>query len=832
YDGTIRSIKLPSNNKTIHHFSEKDLYGLLVFCGEKLKSSPALESHAVTMQRTGTCPITTTKILLRDVLVSEFSVSQETIRRVNFAIKANSLPGAYQAYCANKSNQELILWALREFYVRITKNYPEILSFEELTLCNKIAELMLNELKKDNEQKINEKCQTKPFPPLKGSWSKFSLLPLIENPAKIMEKKITAQAITEAKQLNTSSCQPESIISYLNQALIYFKDRNDVAGLMQLRQFMHTLEKTSGGPKDKYWDELSEPCSEEVIAKLSQLIAYNIRLDANAEVYLFEIALIAYDIAAQLAPRISSLKLGHKITLGLDDVFSDQTFFFDSITYHTIKEIVLNFMQREQNKHRIFSNAVNTEESDRTQDYIIQVLLTPELRQQAINTLKDKEVIETKKTTIEDDLLFTILMTKKCKKRDGKETTFDTEELLGKTLMNIMSLSGRAHARGKNVTIYEKYDNSDKQLYFNKNNFYNKRQLEEKFSQLSIKIHDSQVSTELMKRFPQIRSNSSFKDFAENTIFHPYEDLVKIRKRYMEDRSHTEMPYVINKSGTLDSQRLPYPCPQIDEEEDEELRSIETSPSLQVQRILEWGQYNIEKLKNDYIRMRFDQLLFQFARMDLALANAPEETIKLINKFLDKGFQFYRHRKDSQWEFTKDNPIDVIIWLSHIRQLVINYIQTSATLYQQTLSQFSFIDNKPILIEKIKTMKPHFRSSLACQLALCFRDLSKLSTDDTVTLLMANLVYHLNYFPSSYENNGVTDARCLFAEVWEKHKNTVFAMFSRIEKSELNRLINRLMKDLHIIDEDQDWILEGNIITTKTLYYTIDITKGQLTENK
>ena len=58
---------------------------------------------------------------------------------------------------------------------------------------------------------------------------------------------------------------------------------------------------------------------------------------------MFAMSLIAYDIAAQLAPRNSELlKLGSQYSLGLDDVYSEQTFFSDPTIYYTVKRIAKN----------------------------------------------------------------------------------------------------------------------------------------------------------------------------------------------------------------------------------------------------------------------------------------------------------------------------------------------------------------------------------------------------------------------------------------------------------------------------------------------------------
>src|SRR5205085_2010228 len=103
---------------------------------------------------------------------------------------------------------------------------------------------ILKQLAEERSKKINENCQNKAWPSLQGSWNNLSHLPLTCGLVEPEEKNAPVRT-SEEKHLDCSSCKPESIIAYLDQALDYFKDRYGIPGFMELRSFMHSLEKTS-----------------------------------------------------------------------------------------------------------------------------------------------------------------------------------------------------------------------------------------------------------------------------------------------------------------------------------------------------------------------------------------------------------------------------------------------------------------------------------------------------------------------------------------------------------------------------------------------------------
>lgn len=849
YNGQLKSITLPENNTTINHYSETDAYGLLEACGKNLPSQIKLRNRPVTAQRAGTCTVTNTVSVTSDAIYNDDNVTLEKLKKYEFALKLSSLVEAYKAYCQGKTKFEIMQWTLLEFNVRIEKQCPELLNPNQLAFCAKIATTINARLKKDYQNVIENRCVTVPLPPLVGKIHSKKDAPLFDvADTSDQNEKITAEIINDV--LDVSGCKPIYVLDYLLQACLFKEKRNDLNGFVRILEFMRSLHETTGQREDEYWDKVSEQDLIKIIECLTKLVSY--RLENSAAVvqaYQLEMALVAYDIAAQIIHRIPEFKLLNHFALALDDVYSDKCYFFDPVSYLTVKQIAVNFQTRCKNKKIILSNSVNDNFNDATNEFILKSLLTDEKKVLAINMLKDLKALKSTATSIEDDELLVILLTKSCRivGDDGKRKNveFKTENILGQLFCDVLILSATAHSAGIKTIAYKSLQhdssrNGQSMLYFSEQSYHQELAL---IRSMKTKW---QSSIGLEKHFPKLTNDEAFQDFGENTIYHPQEDLIQKRqKRHQNDlravqdnetKKNELIPYEIENSGTLHTGKIwknfDYNDKNADEI-DEDLRSIEASPGLQFSRALEWAQYNIETLIHVDVQNRLFELFFQYDRIDSAFAVSFDDTVTLIKHFLVTGLSFYQDREDSEENYRKRyQNIEALLWLCRVQLHLLEYVKVMAKIFKYDLSQCVLPDPKLMLIEKLNNdKKPEIKSHIAIALMNSYRDHLQLTTNECFQLLKYRIISNLE-FREFHNSKEIDEAEVTYEKVWAKHQVAIMHAVKSCSTQQLNQIINELMSICVNVKQECEWQLIEDELFTQVSDIRINLKKGMLSRNK
>ena len=560
-----------------------------------------------------------------------------------------------------------------------------------------------------------------------------------------------------------------------------------------------------------------------------KLIGLKFNPKGKATIYSFELALIAYDIAAQLFHRISELKSVDEFCLALDDVFSDQNFYFDASAYHTIKQIALNFMRRAQDKKPVLSNFIEFSEDNYTQYYVMNVLLSSDKRWQAINLLKDLEAISISTTEIKDEDLFKILMTKICKEANGDKINFPTEKVLGGIFVDILSLSASVHNLGCKSDSYKQESNY---LCFGNSRYLDNLKLEEKLQ----KSNAMSGMLQLARHFPDITANDQqtlHSDFVENTIFHPQEDLLNLRetiRKSLNEKSEQILPYQINAVGAAYPERSEsLYSNNFNEYLNEDFRSIEVSLNLRVQRLLEWGCCNVENFVKEEIRERFFQFLFRFGLLDQVINDSPEELCFLVEKFLKTGFEFYYHAELGRYSVWDTSEAAAYVWFCNIHNCLQNYLQISAALNQEQPIYIQLFFVRSGIFEKLKnaTHSLH-KAHLAAQLILTFQDNDNWNLDDHVSLLSAHLIYHLSV--SRYYN--VEHAiECRIKSLWLDYMPRLMSMLCSFNQTDVNDFANKIVALVMQSSKKCEWNFDRRYLSAKDIDFEIDLLIGHVRKN-
>ncbi len=99
------------------------------------------------------------------------------------------------------------------------------------------------------------------------------------------------------------------------------------------------MPKTSGTEIDEFWDQIPVNDLNTIIDSLCKLCAMLHNKNTDIDMMLFEAAMIAYDIAGQITPRIPELHLGNDYTLGISDLTREGITFEEQETYYIVKQV-------------------------------------------------------------------------------------------------------------------------------------------------------------------------------------------------------------------------------------------------------------------------------------------------------------------------------------------------------------------------------------------------------------------------------------------------------------------------------------------------------------
>ena len=320
----------------INPYSEKDLYGLLETYGQALETLDKLREKSATPQRTGTCTITNIHAAMRDTLIDN-DADLKTRKRYHFVIKLRSLMVGFYNYRYNQWPRNLLEWALKEFSVRLNKHYDHILTDEEMLYCGKLQEEIQEWLNADKKQELAQLCAPQEWPMFSDQAPIGNQQLVFNEPKRILEAGLPPQDYSATEDPKPSNFTPETITKILQEA-VNVDSSLDKQGtsFKKMYDLMHALPHTTGLEQDPFWDKVPEDQLPLIIDSLYVLISKLKAESTSSDVHFSRsmvLAFIAYDIAAQIAPRCQVFNLNKKYAFGLDDVFSEHYFYQDPIVY-------------------------------------------------------------------------------------------------------------------------------------------------------------------------------------------------------------------------------------------------------------------------------------------------------------------------------------------------------------------------------------------------------------------------------------------------------------------------------------------------------------------
>ena len=857
--------------QAINPYSADDLYGLLKLYGKEIPLTEKLSEKSVTPQRTGTCSVTNVHAIARDILIDN-GADFKTRKRYHFVLKLLSLIAGFDAYCKGHYAHNLLEWALREFSVRLNKQYRSILTDEEMIYCGQVQAQIQKRLEQDKQESIQKKCATKPLPNLVGDARQYK-----QNILNLTKEKTVEKTEEKKSEVSTprAAIKPEEMKALLNFKDFGWHGNKQNYTFKEIYDVFNSLPHCTGLAKDEFWDKVPEHDIHIILGNLSEFAKqlrsspWNSPQDRARS---FAMALMAYDIAAQLAPRYKEefyggFKLGDKYALGLDDVYSEQYFFTDPIAYHTVKRVANNFALRAQNKQRILSNAVNYDEKkhDNTVHYVINVLLTYLQRSAVAQARMKKEKKDSARYT--DEELFEYLVQHLDMEYKGDYITRRSQitggeiHVLDSSVRNLIQIAATAHALGNVTKTYKKKEG--RQLwYFADNQFHQEVTREDALKKLEIAKHLPQIS--------QIAAGKQLQDFSENTIYHPQDHLIKLQdelkkydgtdgngnERYKYSPTVQHHPYQLYLSGSLKPEstiwqadnslykkemakelaqlkdlekRLPYGHPELralenkiknwrvkferaqqlaHEEMNQDFRQIECSPNLQIVRTLAWAASHLDRLSYKVARDRINELLFQYSKLDSAFANQLEATLLNMNHLLSA---LIKHCKE---EVPQD--MELLFWASNLAHDLRYHLEVAAKLYKLPISQFTLSSFQELLLSRIKnTQDTSVRSRLASQVIRDFRNASPLSINDICLLLICRMVAHLGDEADSSD------------EAWQNLQAELQATIKNNE-SEVTKILTQLLPHYIKLQSVSNWKLVDTKLQAIGVDFLIDLTTGSL----
>jgi hypothetical protein len=424
----------------------------------------------------------------------------------------------------------------------------------------------------------------------------------------------------------------------------------------------------------------------------------------------------------------------------------------------------------------------------------------------------------------------------------NKRDSFDTSAVLGKTVVEIIALSGTAHSLGSLALLYPR-DSKKNQIGKEKFQFTSTRY----HMELDLANTRNEAAYELSKHFPANLCGGDQHqhiDFAENTIYHPSTDLLKVRqirdganRSYSmfarEDQGSSPIYYEIRPSGTLDNDELYWIVKHSEMEElDEDLRYVGCSPTLQVVNTLEWARLNIDKLEHENIRHRLFYLLFGYGNLDKALADNGANTLSMMAAFLNVGFNTYRFATEDLEENRRYHSNNgAFLWLCRVQHALRRYVELSARLYQLNLSSASWPDVRAIILPYL-TAKTTRDDLVACAriILASYQFTSQLNDADVQVILQCRIILQLNPYDNSSlrEENAVNELDFVVDQVWLQHRDQIRSMLLARDSTELSKIVNGALSKILMLDTDIEWSFVDNKLQSKDARFIIDLQKGFL----
>lgn len=763
-------------------YSADDLYGLLKIVGKELPLKDKLNEKIASYQRAGTCTVTNLHAIAQDILV-DHGADAKACKRYQFVVKLKSIITEYDDYLKGKCPHNVMDWALREFAVRMSKEFRHNLSEEEMIWCGNVLAEIRKKLAWDTKNNIRKKIAATPFPKTQGYvvWQKDLL-----QDSNVAERKI--EQIKEVKRKKLEKIRqpdPEEVLSFLKKA--------DKANLFEK---LNVLPHASGIARDPYWSKVPVEDIPEIYKTLASITCDLDSASPPQKAKIFSTLLIAYDIAAQLSFNFKELKLINifrtSYTPALDDIYSEQTFYTDPEVYYTVKRIASNFDLRNMGKKRIFSNSVSLDnQHDATIQYLIREILGEAERNKIVSLLRRESASNQKEFT--DQELFGFIMKK-------------PHHHLHANVITLMHLSRNVHClRGRHEYIgmdihplyLEKKDEEHGKTWVFEpgSNYHSTLSRKEKFHTLKT-----------ANLIPEMNKEQGIlhQDFSENILYSSQHDLKIVDKKLR--------PWQTELSGSLkpDSKEWIERTAQ-SREIDEELRHIECTPSLQISRILAYASKHPEKLQHSFVRERINQMLFEYGKLDNALGYHTEATIFNMQQFFNTIIRY------CETEAKADD--ELLIWAATLSHYLCSWLEVAASIYDFSVDNLKLPQFRQVLLKRIQASHDaHVRAGLAHLMMLEYKNTRPLDFQDYATIIICRLMVN--------QGNISSDTATENDALWQKWSEEI----NQAMEQGYNKLVpelKRLMMDYLNIPDKKWWLLEHNLIGEDLNFY-IDLDSGSL----
>lgn len=630
----------------VEPLSEKDLYGqvlMLYRMGGSIEPTEEMKQKVkkgfgVTTQRSGNCFDTGWRSNLYEAVLNNSKNETEAknrLKSVMFAVKFQALVDGFQLFHRDRSHLDpdfcsFLRIAAEEHLTRAAKLYPEIISKDELYLSTVISEKILIEVAKAEQAALDSLAVKMP----KIGIDKDETLN--HKPLKPLEKvipyssednfKLRDEIATEPSIITTPP-KPGEVLAYLTNSIEILNrkpiDENPEKSLAEISLILSVLPLTSGELKDPYWDQVPEKDLKSCLDSLSQIITRSkklaSKLDYPDQLLLFEMSLKAYDIAAQIAPRISELYVkDFAIKLPLNISQMNKLRFFDNPARHkTINKILDNFHNRAkltEKKGSLFDYEFSSEEFEKSGqwNYLYQFYTWKARRYYGnLDSLKDKYSVSSPQRE------FFL---------DDNNSYLPKEYFL---LFNLAASTIPQKPSAESLSIKNTYHITNAYQGYGKG-----------FGWVASEI-DSFTSYQLSSN--TLRDNK-FVD-------------------YMSKTSGWQENEILSSS---DLSR--YLLPNTPLETVKDFMIIKSQNDLKVTATLEWASSHPDQLSNPYVQGLIEQNLFEYSLLNKSLSETPRETIQLIESFLHNSLERYDN-------FKKDP--DTFFWLTKMRMTLAGYIQES-----------------------------------------------------------------------------------------------------------------------------------------------------------
>lgn len=798
---------------------EQDLYGLLALHGS-LQESIANPIRMVTPQRSGTCALTNARASIKDTLLFNAKLPIETIKRYEFFNKLASIVIAYKHITdsekkhINEDDLQLVALALKELYVRLEKSHPQSITDEELLEIRRYADDINSKITSLQKALIAAACKEQPLPEITTIYQPAP----IQESTKTFFNPVQTDATTQAS-FKVKNCSPEQVVAYLQEAVDYFVVANKTPHtIWEAFQCMHSLAPTSAAKEDPFWDKVPDTQLNTIIhalVKLNQTLRY-IDLPSN---YKQELALISYDIAAQLAPRIPELQLGIDYCLGLDDCFSNNVY-SQPITFLTVSKLADNFKKRTDGKAPIFTNSVLNESttflSKNMETYLLSFL---------DNERKTKILKHIQADNLTDKQWFDLLLTNTYKRK-----SYNLADYFPPVLNDIRRLA--AFSQNSDTVNYSKgyfgapsvFYQGD--YYLGMHTYQRHKQIAVDYSKYDPAVTERSAYVKKFRSvipFKQIRTNSNGNsDFAESAIYQPHASRVGYREK--ENKSLTDLsPWNTDYTGDFLTDSIEcFTQNQVDEA----FKRMQLDDGFMFQRALIWLEDNACDCFL-FSPMHLMARMYKYGAIYHALTNNPEETNQQIKKTLN---QVYSYLQGIHQEIRHHADLDSYLRLCNLET---NYRNWAISLNKADLLDEQFPSCQLILRKCWGSVKQEFQEKVAIALLANLKTLSPLNADDLSYALACQIL--LMSRPKSQQEYRLTIASAdsyAASEAWNVLKYEINQSIQSMSAEERNAFMSKVLAmtgyKQYALDYSE-WLFEESFLISKDKRLCVNLESGTLT---